>query len=185
MKFLFDYFPIICFFIAFKLKGIYFATAIAMIISAIQVTVFWFIYRKVEKIHLITLLMILILGGTTLLLHDPLFIKLKPSVIYWVFSIMFFATQWIGQQTLTERLLGDKLKADKSIWKVINLSWALFFLLLGFLNLYVVYHFSTNAWVNFKLFGTLGIMLVFIILQSIYLSKHSTAIEEAPNKEQS
>lgn len=182
MKFLFDYFPIICFFIAYKIKGIFFATAIAMIISALQVVIFWFIYKKVEKIHIITLFMILILGGTTLILHDPLFIKLKPSVIYWIFSVMFLGTQWIGNRTLIERLLGDKLQAPQNAWRIINFSWAIFFLLLGLLNLYVVYHFSTNAWVNFKLFGTLGIMLVFIVLQSLYLAKHATNIEQKDEK---
>ena len=184
MKFLFDYFPIICFFIAYKIKGIFFATAIAMIISALQVAVFWFIYKKIEKIHIITLFMILILGGTTLILHDALFIKLKPSVIYWIFSVMFLVTQFIGERTLTERLLGDKLEAPKNVWRTINWSWAIFFLLLGFLNLFVVYHFSTNAWVNFKLFGTLGIMLVFIVLQSLYLAKHATNIEKTDEKPQ-
>ena len=178
MKFLFDYLPIICFFVAYKLFGIFFATGVAMAVSAIQVLAFWFIYKKVEKIHLITLFMILFLGGTTLLLHKSIYIKLKPSVIYWIFSIMFLGAQWFTEKTLVERLLGEQLKAPQSVWKIINAAWGIFFLLLGFLNLYVVYHFSTDAWVNFKLFGTLGIMLIFIVLQALYLAKHAEQIDQ-------
>ena len=183
MKFLFDYFPIICFFVAYKIWGIYVATAVAMVISALQVSGYWLRYRKVEKIHIITLALILLLGGTTLILHDAIFIKLKPSVIYWVFALMFFASHWFTSKTLIERLLGDKMQAPTKTWAVINYSWGIFFFLLGFLNLYVVYHFDTNTWVNFKLFGTLGLMLVFIVAQAFYLAKHTTSLEDNKEKD--
>ena len=172
MKLLFDYFPILCFFIAYKLYGIYVATAVTMAVSALQVGGFWLKYRRFDKLHVITLLMVVFLGGTTLILHDAIFIKLKPSVIYWIFSLALLISQYCGEKNLMERMLGDKMQALPTIWKRINLSWCAFFFLMGFLNLYVVYHFNTNTWVNFKLFGTLGLTFVFAIIQAVYLSKH-------------
>jgi len=181
MKLLYDYFPIICFFIAYKLYGIYVATAVTIIASAIQVSVYWLIYRRFEKVHLITFVLILVLGGSTLLFHKMIFIKWKPSIIYWLFSIALIVSQYFGKLTLIHRMLGDKIKLPQKIWSRINFFWALFFLFLGVLNLYVVYHYTTNAWVNFKLFGTLGLTLVFIILQVLYMYRHMEP-EKKPKK---
>lgn len=175
MKFLFDYFPIICFFIAFKIYGIYVATAVAMISSLLQVGVYWLKNRRFEKLHVITLAFIIILGSFTLIFHNPIFIKWKPTIIYWVFSIILIASQFIGKKPVIYRLLNEKVTLPKKVWTHLNISWAIFFLMLGILNLYVVYHYDTNAWVNFKLFGTLGLMLIFIILQAIYIAKHAQA----------
>lgn len=174
MKFLFDYFPIICFFIAYKLFGIYIATAVTMAASLLQMGIYWLLYRQFEKLHLITLILIFILGGFTLIFHKAIFIKWKPSIIYWVFSLALIGSQYIGKKTLIARMLGSKIDLPAKIWTQLNWAWAIFFLLMGFANMYVVYHFSTNAWVNFKLFGTLGLTLVFIVLQAIYMAKHMT-----------
>ncbi len=181
MKFLFDYFPIICFFIAYKLFGIFVATAVTMGASFLQVSFFWLKHRRFEKVHIITLALVLFLGGSTLLLHEAIFIKWKPSVIYWVFSILLFGSQFIGKKNILQRMLGDKVKLPTPIWKRLNLAWSIFFFLLGFLNLYVVYHYSTNAWVNFKLFGTLGLMLVFIVIQAFYMARH---MQPEPGKDE-
>ncbi len=172
MKILNDYLPIICFFIVFKLYGIYAATAAVIVISTLQVSFFWFKNRRLETIPLVTLVLVVILGGTTLLLHDEIFIKWKPSVVYWLFTLALLGSQWFTKKSIMERMMGEKISLPKPIWSQVNVAWSIFFLGLGFLNIYVVYHFSTNAWVNFKLFGTLGLILVFAIAQSIYISRH-------------
>ncbi len=172
MKFLFDYFPIICFFVAYKFSNIYTATAVTIGASLIQLTVYWLIHRRFETLHALTFVFIVVLGGSTLLFHKDIFIKWKPSVIYWIFAITLISSQFFSAKTLMERMLSNKINLSTRIWRRLNMSWAIFFAFLGFLNLYVVYHFDTNAWVNFKLFGTLGIMLVFIIAQALYMTRH-------------
>jgi len=172
VKLLYDYFPIICFFIAYKLWGIYIATAVTMVASFLQVAGYWLVQRKFEKMHLITMALILLLGGSTLIFHKAIFIKWKPSIIYWLFSLVLLASHFIGKAPIIHRLIGDKIVLPKKVWAKINFSWGLFFFLMGFLNLYVVYNYSTNSWVNFKLFGTLGLTIVFVFIQVIYMSRH-------------
>ena len=175
MKFLYDYFPIICFFIAFKFFGIYTATAVTIAASAIQVIANRLIHHRFEPIHVITFILILVLGGSTLIFHEDIFIKWKPSIVYWIFSITLIGSQFIYHQPLLQRMLGNKLNLASSIWLKLNIAWAIFFFLLGFLNLYVVYHYTTNTWVYFKLFGTLGLTIIFIIGQAIYMVRHMPA----------
>lgn len=172
MKFLFDYFPIICFFVAYKLWGIYVATAVAIVTSGLQVAVYWIRFRKFEKLHVITFFFILVLGGSTLIFHKPIFIKWKPTIVYWIFTIVLLVSQFLTKKPIIHRMLKDKISLPQKVWDRLNLSWAIFFLVLGAINLYVLYHFDTNAWVNFKLFGTLGLMLVFIIAQAVYVGRH-------------
>src|SRR5579871_1227754 len=172
MKLLFDFFPILLFFIAFKWFDIYTATAVTIVASLIQVFGYRLKHHRFEGMHVITLVIVVLLGGTTLLLHNELFIKWKPTAVYWIFTLLFLATQFIGKKTLIQRLLDSKLALPQRVWKKLNISWALFFALMGIANLYVLYHFSTNAWVNFKLFGTLILTLVFIVLQGIYMSRY-------------
>ena len=172
MKLLFDYFPIICFFIAYKFFGIYTATAVTMAACALQNLIYWLKHKKFEKLHIITLLGVVILGGFTLIFHKAIFIQWKPSIIYWIFALVLCFGQFVSRKNLLARMLGDKINLPKKIWDHLNLAWIIFFILLGFLNIYVVYHYSMDAWVNFKLFGTLGLTLVFTIAQAIYMSRH-------------
>ncbi len=172
MKLLFDFFPILLFFIAYKIFGIFIATAVAMGASFLQVVFFWFKNHRIEPTHLITLILILFLGGATILLHDAMFIKWKPTAVYWIFALLFLSTQFIGNRPLIQRLLDKKINLPKFIWKRLNLIWGIFFALMGIANLYVVYNFSTNAWVNFKLFGTLGLTILFVLLQSFYIARY-------------
>jgi intracellular septation protein len=172
MQFLYDFFPIIIFFTVYKFAGIYYATAAAMLISLVQVSVYWYKHRSFDKLQLVTLILILLLGGATLILHKPIFIKWKPSVVYWVFALIFFGSNYIGKKPLMQHMMDKKIQLPTYVWKRINLSWGIFFALIGFLNLYVIYHFSTDTWVNFKLFGVLGLTVVFSIGQAIYLSRH-------------
>lgn len=173
MKLLFDFFPILLFFIAFKIYGIYTATAVAIAASFLQLGLYWIKHRRFEPMHIVTFATVLLLGGATLILHNILFIKWKPTVIYWIFAIVFFGTQFIGNKTLIQRLMEEKIVLPSKAWLKLNLSWGIFFALMGIANLYVAYHYSTDIWVDFKLFGTLGITFIFIILQSIYIAKHA------------
>ncbi len=172
MKFLFDFFPIVLFFIAFKMGGIYIATITVIVASAVQVL--WSRYKtgRFEKLPLITLGTIVILGGATLFFRNELFIKWKPTALYWVLAFALVISQFIGNKPLMQRLLEQNVALPTKIWHQLNLSWALFFAAMGIANLYVVYHFDTDTWVNFKLFGTLGLTLVFIVLQGFYMAKH-------------
>lgn len=172
MKLLFDFFPILLFFVSFKLFDIYIATAVAIAASFVQLGISWYRTRKVEPMHLITFAIIVVFGGLTLYLQDELFIKWKPTVINWLFGIVFLASQVMGKKTMIERMMGASLVLPNEVWRRLNASWTVFFLLLGAVNLFVIYSFDTATWVNFKLFGMMGLTFVFVILQSIYLSRH-------------
>jgi intracellular septation protein len=179
MKLLLDFFPIILFFIAAKVYDIYVATAVAIAASIIQVAYLYFRNGRVEKMHLITLAAIVILGGSTLLLQDEQFIKWKPSVVNWLFAVVFIGSQFIGKRPIIQRMMGNNFILPNTMWTKLNLIWAAFFIFLGVANLYVAYNFDTDTWVNFKLFGMLGLTLVFIIMQTIYISKHAIPVENS------
>jgi intracellular septation protein len=175
MKFLFDLFPVILFFIVYKFFGIYAATATAIIATIVQIG--WVKYRhgKVDGALIASGVIIVVFGGATLLLHDESFIKWKPTVLYWLFAISLAVTNILFKKNLIRSLMDKKISMPEKIWDKLNLAWAIFFAVLGCLNLYVAFNFSTDTWVNFKLFGTMGLMLVFVIGQSIALDKHMTA----------
>jgi intracellular septation protein len=172
MKLLFDFFPILLFFIAFKAFNIYVATAVAIVASFVQVGYVWWKNRKVEVMHLVTLFIIVVFGGLTLYLQDEQFIKWKPTVINWLFGFAFLTSQWLGEKPMIERMMGGNLVLPMEVWRVLNLSWTLFFFVLGGANWFVMTNFDTATWVNFKLFGMLGLTVVFVVLQSFYLSRH-------------
>ncbi len=176
MKLLFDFFPIILFFAAYKLGDIYLATLTAIIASFIQVIWSRYSQGKFEKIPLITLATLLVMGGSTLFFRNELFIKWKPTVLYWVLAMVFFLSQFIGQKPLFQRMIEHQIELPKKIWCHLNLSWALFFSMMGAINLYVIYHFNTDTWVNFKLFGTLGLTLLFVVIQGLYMAKYHKII---------
>lgn len=177
MKLLIDFFPILLFFITFKLfddqqQGILAATAVIIVATGVQVAITWAWKRKVEKMHLITLALVVVFGGATLLLEDEMFIKWKPSVVNWLFGLAFLGSHFFGERNLVERLMGSSLHLPSEIWVRLNFAWVLFFLAMGLLNLYVVYSFDTDTWVNFKLFGLMGLTLLFVLGQAFYLARH-------------
>ena len=172
MKMLFDFFPIILFFIAFKTYDIYVATITAIVATFIQVTLFWLKHRRFEKMHVITLVLITVFGGITVYLQNPLYIKWKTTILEWVFALVFIASQYIGDRNIVERMMGSAISAPAHIWKKLNFAWAGFFTLVGFVNLYIIYNFDTDTWVDFKTFGMLGMTIVFVILQGVYMSKY-------------
>lgn len=173
MKFLLDFFPIVLFFIAYKFGDIYLATLAAILASVVQVLWSRYSQGKFEKIPLMTLATIMILGSATLFFRNELFIKWKPTALYWILAIAFLGSHFFGQKTLVQRAMDKNIQLPLAIWYQLNFSWVIFFLAMGATNLYVVYHFDTPTWVNFKLFGTLGLTVVFIILQGFYIAKHS------------
>jgi len=177
MKFLVDFFPVLAFFIAFYIpedreQGIYLATAVAIAASFIQITTFWVLKRRVENMHLVTFVLILVLGGATLLLQDKTFIKWKPTAVNWLFALVFLASQYIGKKPLARRMMEQAISVPAAIWTPLNLSWVVFFLIMGLANLYVAFNFSDEVWVNFKLFGILGLTLLFAVGQAVYLSRY-------------
>jgi len=179
MKFFVDFFPVLAFFIAYfmpqdRSQGIYWATAAAIVASVIQVSATRLIYKKVEKMHLFTMIIILVLGSATLLLQDKRFIMWKPTVVNWAFGVVFFASQFIGKKNIIRRMMEKNFSAKDSVWTALNLSWVCFFMLMGIINLVVAFNFSEETWVNFKMFGMLGLTIVFAIGQSLFLARHIT-----------
>lgn len=172
MKLLTEFLPIFLFFIVYKFAGIYWATGAAIIVSSAQFVTFWLKHKRVDSMQLITLLCIVLLGGATLTLHNELFIKWKPTAINWAFALAFLISHYFGKKPLVQRIMESNLQLPQAIWQRLNMSWVIFFTLTGAANIYVAYHFSTDIWVNFKLFGLLGLTLVFVLIQSLYLVKH-------------
>lgn len=171
MKLLFDLFPVILFFIAFKLYGIYVATAVAIIASIVQVAYVYAKNKRVEKMHIITLALIVILGGATLVLQDETFIKWKPTVVNWGFALVFLGSHFIGQKPIIRRMMDQAISLPDAAWIKLSYMWIAFFIFSGIANIYVAYQYDTDTWVNFKLFGLMGLTLAFILIQGVYISR--------------
>ena len=172
MKFLFDLFPVILFFVAFKLQGIYVATAVAIAASLGQIGWLWLRGRKIDTMLWVSLAIIVVFGGATLLLHDETFIKWKPTVLYWLFASVLSTSEWFLHKNLIRSMLGEQIQLPEPAWKKLNFAWVGFFVCMGLLNLYVAFNYPTDTWVNFKLFGGMGLMLAFVIGQGLFLAKY-------------
>jgi intracellular septation protein len=174
MKFLFDLFPVILFFVAFKFSGIYVATAVAMVATFVQIGWVWFKHRKVDTMLWVSLVIITVFGGMTLFFHDETFIKWKPTVLYWSFAVALAGSAIFLRKNLIRVLLAEQLDVPDAVWQRLNWSWIGFFTFMGFANLAVAFAFnlSTEVWVNFKLFGGIGLMLLFTLIQGLMLSKY-------------
>lgn len=173
MKFLFDFFPIFLFFVAYKTYDIFVATAVAIVASFVQLAWFWLQYRRFENMHLISFGLIAVFGGATLFLHDATFIKWKPSVLFWLFAVVYLGSQYIGKKPIIQRMLETNMSLPAPIWKRLNFAWSIFFILLGILNLYVAYNFDEATWVNFKMFGSTVLIVVFVFAQSFYINRYA------------
>ena len=170
MQILVDFFPIVVFFVTYKLADVFTATAALMAAMAIQIAIQWFRQGKVNKMLLISGALVGIFGGITLLLRDPIFIQWKPTIVNWLFAAVFFGSRFVGARTITERMMGQAVQLDAAMWRQLNLMWVGNFSFLGAANLYVVYNYDEATWVNFKLFGMLGLTLLMAVGQALWIA---------------
>jgi len=206
MKFLFDLFPVILFFGVFKwaeghadaaqnlvahyLSGfmsggavvasqapILLSTAVAIIASLAQIAYLLARRKKVDGMLWISLTIIVVFGGATIYFRDDTFIKWKPTILYWAFAVALLISQVFMRKNLIRVMMEKQVQLPDPVWGRLNLAWMLFFLLMGLLNLYVAFNYPIDIWVNFKMFGTMGLMFAFIIGQSLFLSKYMKDIE--------
>ena len=208
MKILFDFLPIALFFAAFKyaegnkewaaafatsqfgwlVSGgavgekeapVLLATVVVILATLTQVAWLKLRGRKVDTMLWVSLVLVVVLGGLTIYFHSDTFIKWKPSVLYWVMGLSLWLSPLLAGKNLLRVLMGEQIKLPAKIWHRLNFAWVAFFGLMGLLNLWVAYSFSTSTWVNFKLFGGVGLMLVFTLAQGLYLSRH---VQEEPKE---
>jgi intracellular septation protein len=177
MKLFIDFFPALAFLLALIIpanreQSVYFATEVLIAATVLQVLIVWIANRRVDRQYLIILAVVLVLGTATLLFRDARFIKWKPSVVFWIFSAICLGSEFIGQKNIARRVLGTAFNAPPYIWMRVNLSLILFFLALGFINLFVAYNYDTETWAYFKVFGFLGINFLFILALVISLSRY-------------
>jgi len=201
MKLLFDLFPVILFFIAYQFgaanpeqaaallsaigipldsavkPGVFLATVVAILATVGQIVWSWLRHRKVDAMLWVSFGLIAVFGGATLFLQDENFIKWKPTVLYWLFALTLGLGPVLFERNFIRMMMAKQIVLPDPIWARLNLAWAGFFTVMGAANLVVAFNYGTDTWVNFKMFGTLGLMIVFVLLQGVYLSKH---IQETP-----
>lgn len=179
VKFLFDFFPVILFFVAYKFADIFIATGVA--IGATVAQIGWMLLRgkRPSNMQWLSLAIIGLFGGATLLLRDETFIKWKPTVLYWLAGVVFLGALAF-KTNLVKAVMSEGIELPEPIWTKLAVAWGIFFLFKGTLNLWVAYNFSTDTWVNFKLFGGMGLMLAFVIAQALWISRYLP--EEPPDK---
>jgi intracellular septation protein len=171
MKFLFDLFPVVLFFIFYKIYDIYIATAVLMASTYGQIILLYMFKKKIEKVLIFTAIVITLFGGMTLFFQSNVFIMWKPSIIYWVFGLTILVADKFYNKNLVQISLGSQVKLEKKYWKNLLWSTALFFIFLGFLNIYIAQNFNEDTWVNFKLFGMTAILFLYIISITVYIAK--------------
>jgi intracellular septation protein len=208
MKILFDFLPVILFFGMFKYADahadwaarfatehlgfvvsggivgpqeapVLLATVVVIVATTAQIAYLLVRRRKVDMMLWITFVLVVVLGGATIWFHNATFIKWKPSVLYWAMGLSFWVSQAIFHKNLLQTLMGKQLELPAKVWQRLNFAWIAFFGLMGLLNLYVAYSFSTSTWASFKAFGTTGLMLVFVLAQGVYMSRHVKPEAEA------
>ncbi|MBU6437932.1 MAG: septation protein A, partial [Betaproteobacteria bacterium] len=170
---------IVVFFVVFKLQGIFAATAVAIATTVVLIGWQWWRKRHVDVMQWVSLGIIVVFGGATLLFHNETFIKWKPTALYWAMGASLLLSQWVWRKNLLKVLLGEQIDMPLAVWARLSLLWVVFFAAMGVLNLYVAYHYSTDTWVNFKLFGTLGLTIAFVVGQSLYLARHMKTEDSA------
>ena len=207
MKLLFDLFPVILFFLVFKIAGanpeaaqnfgsaylsglvsggevsltqspILLATAVTILATIVQIALLLVRRQRVDNMLWVSLVIIVFFGGATIYFHDEQFIKLKPTVLYWFFAIALLVTPLLFKKNLIKSMMSQQLELPDPVWTQLNFAWGGFFTLMGALNLYIAFNYPLEFWVNFKLFGFIGLMIVFVIIQSIYLSRYMKETEQ-------
>jgi intracellular septation protein len=178
MQLLVDFLPIIVFFGIYKVAGIYAATVGIIIAMGVQIALQWFRHGTVSKMLLTSGALVAVFGGATLFLHDGIFIQWKPTIVNWVFAAAFLASQYLTDKTLTERVMGQAVELEPTLWRQLNTVWVANFAFLGAANLFVVYNFDEATWVNFKLFGMLGLMLLTALGQALWIASRTSQKHE-------
>lgn len=181
MKFLFDFFPVIIFYIAYtiskrivgEVEGMVIATALLIAATCVQVLVTWFRKHKVEKMHIVVLVLAIVFGGATIYFHEPAYLVWKVTLGNWLFAIAFLSSHFIGDTPIVKRMMQHAIELPEIIWNRLSYMWILFFAAIGGINLIVARHVSFDTWVQFKLFGMLGLTFAFVVIQSIYLARHA------------
>ena len=179
MKLLLDFFPILLFFGAFKLWDIFVATMVAIVATLLQLGWMRYSTGRTEPMQWLSLGVIVVFGGATLVAQDETFIKWKPTVLYWAMGGALMVGQVFFRRNWLQSLMKSQMALPDHAWRVMLWSWCGFFALMGVLNLWVAYHFDTDTWVNFKLFGGMGLMLVFVLAQAMYLGRYMDNGENA------
>jgi intracellular septation protein len=172
----YEFLPVLLFFLAFKFYDIYVATVVGIAATVIQVLATRAITGKWDRKQVITMLIFLIFGSMTLYFHDPIFVKWKPSIVFWIFSIAILITQFFTHKPLMQRMMEGAIENSQNIpskvWRRVNLMWAVFFIVLGTVNLYIAYNYSNEVWVNFKFYGITLSLFAFSIVQTLCLFRH-------------
>ena len=174
MQLLFDFLPLIAFFVAFVLYDLYVATATIIVVIALQIAYQWIRHRKVNNMLLISGALVAVFGGITLALRDPLFIQWKVTVVNWLFAAAFLGSQLFGSKTFTERIMGQAVALEPAVWRQLNMLWVANFAAIGALNLYVMYNFDLQTWVYFKTWGMIGLSLLMAVGQALWISSRAT-----------
>jgi intracellular septation protein len=181
MQLLVDYIPIVIFIVAYFYRDIFFATGVLMAVMPIVLLLQWITTRKVNKIYLASTALVLVLGSATLFYRNATFLYWKPTVLNWAIALVFLGSQWFGDKTIVQRMLGSAAELSRTQWLRLNQMWVVFFLVIGGVNLFIAYNFSEAFWVKFKLFGMLGLTLLFVIVQTLWLTAATKAHASAHN----
>ena len=172
MKQFLDFLPLAVFFAVYKLYDIFAATKALIVVTAVVLIYSWIRYRKVEKMALITFVLVAVFGGLTIALHDVEFIKWKVTVIYALFAAALLFSQWFMKKPLIQSMLGKELTLPQVVWSRLNIAWAIFFILCGLANIYIAFWLPQDIWVNFKVFGLTALTLIFTLLSGVYIYRH-------------
>lgn len=175
MQALLDLLPVVAFLVTYKLRGIFVATAVLMVGMVLLLGVTWLWHRRISVLMGVSAVLVLLGGGATLLLHDPVFIKWKPTAYFWIMGVVFLGSTWVGRMPLAQALQQSAFPEGAGIaradWQRVNVAWALFFAALGTLNLYVAFRMSEGAWVNFKVYGLTALLFAFGVVQALWLGR--------------
>jgi len=187
MKLLFDFFPVVFFYITFnyykeplgEVQAMVYATAVLMAATVMQVAINWFKNRKVEKMHIAVLVLAMVFGGATIYFQDKAYLIWKVTIVNWLFAVVFFASHFIGHSHIVKRMMSKSVDLPELIWDRLSYMWIIFFVVLGAINLIVAQNVDFDTWVDFKLFGLLGLTVLFVVIQTIYLSRHIKEVKES------
>ncbi|HAZ54589.1 MAG TPA: septation protein A [Franconibacter helveticus] len=178
MKQLLDFLPLIVFFVFYKLYDIFVASGALIVATAIALVYSWYKFRKLEKMTLVTFVLVAVFGGLTIYFHNSEFIKWKVTIIYALFAGALLVGQWVMKKPLIQSMLGKEITLPGSVWTRLNLAWAVFFIACGLLNIYVAFWLPESVWMNFKVFGLTALTLIFTLLSGVYMYRHMPAEEK-------